>query len=224
MQQIENDKIPLTQEAYQRIKKKIINLQFRPGEILLVQQLVKMLELSRTPIREALVKLSHEGLVEGTDGRKFKVCEVNTTTIRNIYEIREALETLAIRKALPSMGTKDIDYLEGIISSMVKALSSNDTETFFQLDMDFHQYFVIKSHNQLMQSIMRQIYDHQQRIRYLTTYIDKRMENTIFEHKDIVKALRERDEAGVISATLIHLNNVQNGFVETIRTGKVKFV
>jgi len=216
-------KMPLTQEAYNIIKKMIIDLEFRPGEILLVQQLANKLEFSRTPVREALVKLSQDGLVEEADGRKFKVAEVNIRTIKEIYELREALECLSISKVIHQINNEDIAVLENLISEMEKALADNDYNTFFNADMEFHFYIVHKYGNSLLESVMRQITDHQQRIRYLTTYIDKRMANTIEEHKEIVASLTNHNEETTIKAMLLHLHNVEAGFIHLMQNGNVKY-
>ncbi len=83
---IEQEHQPVTLSVYNELKNKIVSLELMPGQILMVQQLSKDFGISRTPVREAVVRLRDDGLVEESDGRKFRVSEITWRMIDDIYE------------------------------------------------------------------------------------------------------------------------------------------
>jgi DNA-binding GntR family transcriptional regulator len=213
---MKNSKIPLTDEAYNKIKKLIINLHFRPGEVIFTQQLASELNISRTPTREALVKLAQEGLLTRTDSRKFQVAEVNEDYITDLYDLRECFETTAVTQIFSKINQKDIDILENQLSEMNKALMEGDVDKFFNLDNHFHNYFVNLYNNKLMISFMNQLMDKQQRIRYITFYISNRMNETINEHRQILDGIKEGNLDSTIRSIHDHLEIVKKLTIEFI--------
>jgi len=203
--------IPLTKKAYETIKEMIIHLQLRPGELLMVQQLATKLEISRTPVREALIALMREGLVEEADGRKFKVSEVTITSINEIFSIREALEGHAIQEVICDYSKEDLNNSKRIIAEMKKSLLNQNFDLFFSLDNEFHYSFIKKYNNSLLTTIMEQVNDKIQRVRYFTYYINHRLEMTIKEHEDILKGVEQANADIARNALKIHLKNVKDG-------------
>lgn len=214
--------IPLTQKAYKIIKEKIIHLQLRPGELLMVQQLAKNLDISRTPVREALVTLTHEGLVAEAEGRKFKVTEVTITSINEIFSIREALECHAIREVIDSYTKEDLDEARAIIEKMKGALQNKEFDLFFSLDNQFHYTYLNKYNNSLLNKMMVQIDDKIQRIRYFTYYINQRLVMTIREHEEILRGFEQANVDIAQNGLKIHLDNVKNGMQELLINSSFK--
>ena len=214
--------IPLTQKAYKIIKEKIIHLQLRPGELLMVQQLAKNLDISRTPVREALVTLTHEGLVAEAEGRKFKVTEVTITSINEIFSIREALECHAIREVIDSYTKEDLDEARAIIEKMKVALQNKEFDLFFSLDNEFHYTYLNKYNNSLLNKMMVQIDDKIQRIRYFTYYINQRLAMTIMEHEEILRGIEQANVDIAQNGLKIHLDNVKNGMQELLINSSFK--
>ena len=206
-----NNKIPLTTEAYDTIKQQIIDLHLRPGEIIMVQQLARKLGISRTPVREALVRLKNEGLVDSAEGRKFKVCELTLDTIIEIYDIRECLESLAIERVSETITNIQMRHLRNIVVKMKDALEHKDYDSFFQQDSNFHNYIIEACGNKILKSLMKQLSDKVQRIRYLTINISKRPEDSIGEHMQILECLKHKDREGAKSVLQKHLSNVKVG-------------
>lgn len=219
-----NSKIPLTQEAYNIIKKLIIDLHFRPGEIILTKQLADQLGISRTPVREAMVKLTQEGLMQQTDSRKFKVSEVTRSSIEELYDLRACFEALALDKVFHKINDDDIKILQQNVIQMEEALNSKLYDEFFKLDMEFHQYFMKKYNNCILESFMKQIIDTQQRIRYITKFIDNRLEDTIDEHQKILNCFIKRDLEGAKKTINNHLDQVRSGMVELLEDKDAKYI
>ena len=112
---IEQEHQPVTLSVYNELKNKIVSLELMPGQILMVQQLSKDFGISRTPVREAVVRLRDDGLVEESDGRKFRVSEITWRMIDDIYETRQALEGLVVSRLAESLVPEQIERLDSLL-------------------------------------------------------------------------------------------------------------
>lgn len=206
------ENVPLTVNAYNTIKQQIIDLHLKPGEIILAQNLAKSLGISRTPVREALVRLAQEGLVEPADGRKFKITEITLESVMELYEIREALEVTAIW-GVTKRATKEIrSTLKKLLDDMKAALEGRDYDTFFNLDLEFHSYIVEQHGNKTMMKMLDLIHDRVQRVRYLTINIEGRVSHTVDEHTLIYNAVVKGDSSAAVDAIRNHFNNCEVDF------------
>ena len=206
----DNEKRPLTSEAYDVIKKRIIDLNYRPGEVLFTQQLANELMISRTPVREALVKLCQDGLLRQTDSRKFQVTAITKESISEIYSLRRCFEIMAAENVFAEISDSDIEIMQGIIEKMKECLKTKEVDAFFKMDNDFHQHLIRKYNNQFLVSFVNQLLDHQQRIRYVTYYVSNRMEDTIEEHQQIVEQIKAGDLKGTNDAIARHLQKAES--------------
>jgi GntR family transcriptional regulator, rspAB operon transcriptional repressor len=195
----------LTSTAYETIKRQVIDLHLRPGEIIMVQSVAQAMGISRTPVREALVRLTVEGLVEHAEGRKFRVTEVTQEAIREIYDIRQALEGYSIAEVAPRIRAEEIARLERLYGQMQKALEEKAHDRFMALDLEFHNGILAMHGNRSLTRIVEQMNDRVQRIRYLTISIPGRLESTIREHSEILASLRARDGEGARAALCRHM-------------------
>jgi DNA-binding GntR family transcriptional regulator len=110
----------LKEKVYSVIKDRILNFELKPGEKIQESEIVQELGLSRTPIREALNKLEQEGFIKILSNKGYFVSDVTTREIEELYEIREALEILAIRAAVRNSRQEDWVRLEQILLSSDK--------------------------------------------------------------------------------------------------------
>lgn len=209
-------KTPLTEEAYKLIKDMIINMYMRPGEVLIAQQLVLQLNISRTPIREALVKLAQEGLVQPTESGKFQVSYITQSAIVELYDVRGALELLALQHVFGSFNEQDIVLMEENLDTLYKSYKSNDSTAFFKCDNDFHDFWITKYNNQIVKNFMSQLTDQQKRIRYITMYVQNRMYNTLEEHRNILDSIKAKDYKATAQAITLHLQNVKQDILDYI--------
>ncbi|MDA8133189.1 MAG: GntR family transcriptional regulator [Desulfobacteraceae bacterium] len=202
---------PLTLQAYNILKEKIMLLQFRPGEILIVQALSKELGISRTPIREAVVRLEREGFVEATEGKKFKVSVLTMQKVLEIHEIRKLMEQHAVRNVAMTATKKQVSELNSTIKHMEKALSSKSYDNYFKYDLVFHDRIIQYHGNETLGQLMGQVNGKMQRIRYLTTLIGDRLEKTLIEHQDIINAIQEHNPEKAVDKMALHLEKVKDG-------------
>jgi len=207
----ESSALPLTLKAYHQLKRRIIDLRFRPGEILMVQSLAKELGISRTPVREALVRLQQEGFVEEAEGKKFKVSEITLKSILELHEIRELMEGHAVKRVAKNRTGAQVDELRELTKRMEQALGVRDPDLFFEADLEFHAKLIRFCGNRALQDLAVQLTEKIQRVRFLTLYVHRRLEETIDEHSKILDGIEAQDPRSAQKALNTHLQNVKKG-------------
>lgn len=189
----EKDKIPVTTEAYNIVKDQIVTLKILPGQLLMVQQLSKEYGISRTPVREALVRLKEEGLVTAADGRKFQVSYITWKLIKDIYRARQTVEISTVANAAQNYCDELGEKLTVVSGRMKKSYEQGQYSDYFEADNGFHELLLKYLDNEVISNWMGKISDQQQRIRYATMGISTSMEISFNEHMSMIKAIREGD-------------------------------
>jgi DNA-binding GntR family transcriptional regulator len=207
----ESRALPLTFKAYHQLKRHIGDLRFRPGEILMVQSLAKELGISRTPVREALVRLQQEGFVEEAEGKKFKVSEITLKSILELHEIRELMEGHSVKQVAAQKTGSQIDELRTLAKRMEQALGVQDPDRFFEADLEFHAKIILFCGNHALQQLSVQLTEKIQRVRFLTLYVHRRLEEKIDEHNKILEGIVAQGPRGAHKALNLHLRKVKKG-------------
>lgn len=191
--EVEKDKIPVTTEAYNIVKDQIVTLKILPGQLLMVQQLSKEYGISRTPVREALVRLKEEGLVTAADGRKFQVSYITWKLIKDIYRARQTVEVSSVANAAAHYCDELGNGLTEVSERMKKSYEQGQYSDYFEADNGFHELLLEYLDNEVISNWMGKISDQQQRIRYATMGISTSMQISFNEHMAMIKAIREGD-------------------------------
>lgn len=199
-------KTAVTNEIYASVKEQIVTMQLLPGQLLMVQHISDEHGISRTPVREALVRLREENLLEDADGRKFRVTQITWKMISDIYDARKAIEVYAAAEAAANIGKTQINALKKIVSAMERCCERRDFHTSFEYDMAFHNKILEICGNQVIINWMNWVRDQQQRIRYLSVGSDSRMENSLLEHREILNRIELHDPEGAKAAIAQHLD------------------
>jgi DNA-binding GntR family transcriptional regulator len=113
--------VGLTDWAYEQIKEAILKIQFAPGTQLQIETLVAELGTSRTPIREALLRLEKDGLVRVVPRVGFFVKEFTYRDLEELYEVRELLESRAVKNAVSNLLDEDLDLIDKLLDLSVTA-------------------------------------------------------------------------------------------------------
>ena len=215
---MEKPKLPVTAEVYNVIKEQIVSLQLMPGQLLMVQQLSKDNGISRTPVREALIRLKDEGLVVETTGNKFRVSEITWKFIEDLYSARIAVETVSITAAAERATKAQLKLLEEDNATMEKCVEKNDFSGYFEADMQFHNDLLKILDNNVVTNWMGRLTDQQQRVRYLTMGISSRIHNSLEEHKRMLDAVKAGDADVARDEMEKHLLRAKNDMM-SLKTG-----
>lgn len=197
----------LRDKAYQAIKNKILTCEIRPGEPLVERQLAAELGISKTPVREALKTLAHEGLVEIIPRRGAYVIEMPAKDLYDIYQVRQALECLAMELCLPKINQTEIEYLTELVDRSSMRWENFDFDVFLEMDELFHRFFIEKSGNQELVNTVMALDTKIARYRSFTAFMPGRIEASLKEHQDILEAIKTANHQEAISNLKIHLNN-----------------
>ena len=195
----------LRDAVYRILRNSITTGKLEPGMRLREADLVEQLAVSRTPIREALNMLSREGLVEIIPRRGAFVKPWGKQEALEVLLLREVLEGLAGRLATSRMTHEDIDALEGFMKDY------NDGKlTYPEADRLFHEAIVNACGMERLKEMIHNLYDSLQmrKILALSFNDEKRIRQSIAEHRRIITALRARDEDAVETA-------IRNNFKKT---------
>ena len=197
----------LSQQVYSHLRAGILDNTYPPGSSLPEEALAASLKVSRVPVREALRRLSAEGLVVIRPRQGATVTELTSKEFLDAYQVREALEVLAVRLAVPQLTPDDLDQLDALQQAMHLAADANDAEAFFGVNAEFHGFLVEKADNGDLKAIYKSLIDRMRR--YRTPSLDLRggMTTSLDEHAAILIAIRngDADEAAHLIAEHIHV-------------------
>lgn len=207
----------ISEEIYNTLKAKIISFEYQPGQLLMVQQVAEEYQISRTPAREAMVRLRDDGFLSETNSRKFCVAEIKMDYIRDLYALRIILESAAIRNSVGQVPKKKITSMRLCSQKMDNALAAKNYSEFFKLDEQFHLQILSLKSNLLVDSIYQNICDHQQQIRYITASIENRISVAVSEHNLITDAIESGEVEAAVNCLQGHLNKTVED-IEHLRT------
>jgi DNA-binding GntR family transcriptional regulator len=194
--------------AYTTIKDAIITLKFQPGRALSHRDLAGQLQISETPIRDALQELEREGFVIRIPHKGTFVTIVEKLDIEETFQIRAPLEELADGLATPQLGSRGLGEVEELLRRADVALARGDREQCSVLGAEFHQYFILRAGNRRLATILRNLDDHLQRFRRISDLITGRLEKSQKEHRHVYEAAcrGQAEQAG--EAMYLHVRSV----------------
>ncbi|HLB05524.1 MAG TPA: GntR family transcriptional regulator [Thermodesulfobacteriota bacterium] len=189
--------IDKTQTLRERIvnvlRESIIKGTLKPGERVAESELAEKYGISRTPIREAFRQLETEGFLKVIARRGAEVASLTEEDVREFYEVKSLLESYAAKVAAERLTERDIKRLELLNTSMERFAQNGDIKGFFKADNDFHDVFIQKCGNDKLCNIIQNLLQQFQRVRIASFVIKGRMEVSVEQHKDIIKACCDKD-------------------------------
>ena len=197
--------VSLVDAAYQQIRQRILDNIWPPGHRALEQEVALALGMSRTPVREALMRLRNEGLVEVIPRHGMRVLPVSPTDMREIYEILTALECMAAELLARRKPTDaELKPLVDASKAMDKALKVDDLDAWAAADERFHAHFIELAGNRQLQATVLNYWDRAHRARLFTLRLRPKPINSTKEHMQMVERLRAGDAEGAAQVTRAH--------------------
>ena len=211
------DSTNLRDQTYDIIKNMIILREIEPGKKINEEHIAKEIQVSRTPIREALCRLENEGIVKIIPRRGAFVSDLTETNVQEILLIREVLEGLVVRLAVENMDEKTLDKLRKVLEK-VSTLPEEDRDliNYTQSEVDFHALLLSASNNQMLKNMMEIVNAHLQIIRLRTVVIPERAQKTVKEHQQILRAIENGDAASAEELMRKHVRSVREVAIRNI--------
>lgn len=213
-----NDYLPLRDVVFNTLRQAILRGELKPGERLMEIQLANKLGVSRTPIREAIRKLELEGLVLMIPRKGAEVAEITEKSLKDVLEIRRALEDLAVRLACEKITKEELKELKKAGDEFKKVLKSQDITEVAEADVRFHDVIYMATDNpkliQLLNNFREQMY------RFRVEYLKKAevRPQLLAEHDEIIKYITEGNKEEASRVVTRHIENQALTVQDVIRT------
>lgn len=214
-----NEYLPLRDIVFNTLRKAILKGELAPGERLMEKQLAEKMGVSRTPIREAIRKLELEGLVIMVPRKGAEVAMTTEQDIKDVLEVRAALESLAVKLACQRMNEQDMNDLLAVNDAFMGAARRNDVETVIKKDVEFHDTIYGATNNKkltgMIINLQEQIY------RFRAEYIRQMddFSNLMEEHEAIVNAIINKNSAEAQEIATKHIENQEKAVISKIQLG-----
>jgi DNA-binding GntR family transcriptional regulator len=207
-----------TSTVYQGVRSKILDNTFPPGFHILEQELAALFGVSRTPVREALVRLAGDGLVDVVPRHGMRVLPLSLTDMKEIYEILSSLEPKAAELvAQRHQAPAAIEPLESAAHDMAAALEHDDLEAWADADARFHLTLIELCGNRRLKAMVMNCWDQAHRARMITLRLRPKPVDSTREHLAIVEAIKHGDGALSYGLYRDHRERAGNAMIELLR-------
>jgi DNA-binding GntR family transcriptional regulator len=195
-------------KIYSDLRVELVSLQRRPGEVISEAEIALSYGVSRTPVREAILKLSDEGLLEIFPQSGIFVSRIPVAALPEAIIVRKALEETTARLAAERATSSQILALRSILERQREAHAARDREAFHQADETFHATIAEVAGYPGIWTLIQQVKVHVDRYRRLTLPQEGRIARTIGEHEAILDAIEAHDPAAARVAMEFHLERL----------------
>ena len=191
--------------AYAQIRRRILDVDWPPGFQVLEMEVATELNMSRTPVREAMIRLQREGLLEVIPRHGMRVLPVSPGDMRELYQVLTALECMAAELlALRKPSREELTPLIAATTAMEEALRADDLDAWAVADERFHALLVDLSGNRHLKETVLNYWDRAHRARMFTLRLRPKPLNSTQEHMRMVECFLTGDDQGAVEITRDH--------------------
>lgn len=193
-------------QAYSIIRHKIMNLDYQPGAKISTTSISNNINLGKTPVREALLRLTQEGLVNMIPQSGAYVSKINLRTAEESRFSRELIETEIMQESATILKNNNLKELQENLKKQSQALKKHDFTPFFQLDNDFHHYFYTLTDHELTWEWLQLFSTHLYRFRRLrieTSHLQ--WQTLVNQHEQLLNAISKKDLTDIRFHELTHI-------------------
>lgn len=201
------------QQAYEYVRGQIITLGFKPGEYITDSQVAKILNISRTPVREAFQHLEKEGLLISEPRHGWRVYTLSLEDIYEIFELKIAIEGMLVRKAAQC---QDNALRTELKESLLNMQTAKDADAWLESDIHLHNVFFIMADNERAERMIANLNDQWHRIRIGYVALRGRTSQSVKEHEAIVNNVLACNPDEAAKCMEIHLYRVRDDLVNLV--------
>ena len=207
---------PLRDEVFTSLRDAILYGHLKPGERLVEQELAQQLDISRTPVREALRKLELEGLVAYVPRKGIVVVGVSSEDAVEIYTIRAVLEGLAARLAANNIVDEELITLKRLLSGMKECIEKNRIDALISIHSNFHHAIAKASRSPRLYHMIISLCDYVKNFGEIPCYLPGRLLYGWEEHKEIIEAIERKDNERAEQAARHHIMRAKESLLRAI--------
>lgn len=208
-------KSPLKDRVYQVLLRKILTNELQPGTPLDEMKLCQMLEVSRTPIREALNRLERQNFVEMIPKKGARVSTLSLDSMINLFKVRRVVEPALMRIACANIQSRTGELTE-FKNRILQSLEAGDKKNLNRIDYEFHAFLYEQSGNSHLMFVMNYITNHCWQIRSQKAETDARILEAAREHIEIIDLLVAGELEKACSLMQQHIKNTEVSFIQNL--------
>ena len=209
--------------VYMELRGKILSRELKPAQRLLEVKIANEMGVSRTPVREALRRLAHEGLVKIVPNSGARVASPSSHEMDNSYSVREYLENMSVELACRTgMDKRTLERLDGLVRDGDAAYDAGDVDAFLAANNDFHRIIAEAGKNYVLSEYVDNIIQRTNVYIYFYSKFIEPENKSSGEHRAILRAIAQRDRIGAQELMKQHLERVHAMFSEAAAKAKEK--
>ncbi len=189
----QNDKKTLRVKAYHEIKNRITYLDLKPGEKIFENEIAESLGISRTPVREALLLLENEQLVECLPRLGYVVKRLTNQEITEYFSLRRTLEVFAVPLIIERITDEEIEALRANLREAEASVTEGDLRSIIRCETEFHQILYGSTKSKIFSRTISNLVDNFQLIRAIAMMAPGGRRESVNDHKCILDAIQRRD-------------------------------
>ena len=197
----------LPQDLFNKLRDDILQNKIKAGEKLTEQRICQEYKVSRTPVREAFQKLELDGLIEIIPNRGAFVLGLTRQDIEDMYELRSAYESIAVKWAIDRMTDEEFEAMQEAFELMEFYTMKKDPVKMLSINTRFHQIIYNGTKNRMLQHTLTSYQVYTKNTKYSPEYITEYMEEVLNEHRAIFLAFQARDKDAASKAAVQHMQN-----------------
>lgn len=204
----------LVEQMHDILRERITNVKMKPGARINIQELAEEFDVSPTPIKDVLKKLSQEGLVTTKSGKGYYVISLSPEKLNEIYDLRKMFESYSLKAAMKDIPIEKLYELKKEMENLKQETNKEKKSTkFYQKDQMLHLEIIRNSNNKVMEEFYRQIYDLIKISQHLYEAADEPLE----DHMTLVEAMLERNFTKARKALEAHIEHGRDKAMRTLQ-------
>ncbi|MBP5989818.1 MAG: GntR family transcriptional regulator [Piscinibacter sp.] len=211
----------LHQEVAVRLRQRIVEGQLAPGAKLNERELAEALNVSRTPLREAIKMLAAEGLVELLPNRGAVVAQMSEQDVIDTFEVIAGLEGQSGELAAQRIDEAELAEIRALHFEMMAAWTRRDLPTYYRINAQIHTLINAAARNPVLAQTWRNVNARLQALRFRSNFDEAKWKRAVKEHERMVELLAARDAAGLRALLIAHLMHKRDAVLELMKKGQL---
>jgi DNA-binding GntR family transcriptional regulator len=204
-------------QVARRLRQMLVEGQIAPGAKLNERSLAEALQVSRTPLREAIKMLAAEGLVELLPNRGAIALALSESDVRHTFEVMAGLEGLSGELAAQRITNEEIEEIRALHYDMMAAYTRRDLSAYYRLNAAIHRAINLSAHNPVLTDTYDQVNARLQALRFRSNQDGEKWKRAVQEHEQMIAALDARDPAALRQLLVDHLGHKRDVVIEQLQ-------
>ncbi|MBC5766544.1 GntR family transcriptional regulator [Ramlibacter albus] len=212
----------LHEQAAVRLRQMIVEGRIAPGAKLNERELCEVLDVSRTPLREAIKMLAAEGLVELVPNRGAIAVQLSEEDVRHTFEVMGGLEALSGELAAQRITDEELAEIKAMHFEMLAAYTRRDLSNYYRINAQIHRAINAAAKNPVLAATYDRVNARLQALRFRSNQDEEKWKSAMKEHEQMVDALSRRDAKALREVLASHLMNKLTVVLELLRSAQAK--